>query len=122
MTRLHFNLRRILGDQQPPSAVAHRALRALNLADAESDEAVGPGWFESSWDLVRGLEVREGPLAGSGFAAECDEQPGACLVPAAAHRAFGDAVKIGDLGLAVAAEITHLDEFGQFGINGLEFA
>ena len=22
--------------------------------------AVGPGWFDSSWDLHRGLEVREG--------------------------------------------------------------
>ena len=22
--------------------------------------AVGPGWFDSSWDLQRGLEVREG--------------------------------------------------------------
>ena len=26
-------------------------------------EAVGPGWFESSWDLLSGLEVREVSLA-----------------------------------------------------------
>jgi hypothetical protein len=122
MTRLHFNLRRILGDQQPPSAAAHRALKALNLADAESDEAVGPGWFESSWDLVRGLDVLEGPPADSGLAAERDEQPGTRLFPAPAYRAFGDAVQFGDLGFAVAAEVAHLDEFGEFGIDGLEFA
>ncbi len=29
--------------------------------DAAPDSAFGPGWFESSWDLGRGLEVREDP-------------------------------------------------------------
>lgn len=103
MTRLHFNLRRI-------------------PADGEPDHAVGPGWFDSSWDLVHGLEVRECLPADSGFAAECNEQPGTGLVPAAAHRAFGDTVQFGDLGLAVAAEVAHLDQFSQIGIDGLEFA
>lgn len=118
MTRLHFNLSRILGDRGPTLAASNRALGSPN----ERDEGGGPGWFDSSWDLVHGLEVREGPLAGSGLAAECDEQPGARLVPAAAHRAFGDTLQLCDLGFAVAAEVTHLDEFGQFGIDGLEFA
>jgi len=27
---------------------------------ARSSAAAGPGWFDSSWDLRRGLEVREG--------------------------------------------------------------
>jgi hypothetical protein len=27
----------------------------------------GPGWFESSWELVRGLEVREGLPDGAGL-------------------------------------------------------
>ena len=121
MTRLNFNLRRILGDREPPP-VSHRSLRALNLSDVESRDAVGPGWFDSSWDLVRGLDVLEGPPAGSGLAAECDEQPGTRLFPAPAHCAFGDAVQFGDLGLAVAAEVAHLDEFSEFGIDGLEFA
>ena len=121
MTRLNLNLRRI-GDQQPPSTVSHRTVSALDPSDAESNGAVGPGWFDSSWDLMRGLEVREGPPAGSGGAAECDEQPGTRLVPAAAHRAFGDALEFGDFGFAVAAEVAHLDEFSQFGIDGLEFA
>jgi hypothetical protein len=26
----------------------------------EEDDKTGPGWFDSSWDLRRGLEVREG--------------------------------------------------------------
>ena len=24
--------------------------------------SAGPGWYESSWDLLRGLDVREAPL------------------------------------------------------------
>ena len=59
MASFHFNLRNLLGDREAPLAVSHRTLRALNLVD-EPDEASGPGWFGSSWDLVRGLDVREG--------------------------------------------------------------
>ena len=102
--------------------------------------ARGPGWFDSSWDLVRGLEVREG-LPGDARlhewlcawlrdepAAQCapsalaerDEQPGARLVPAAPHGALVDTLQFGDLDLAVAAEVTHLDQFGEFGIDGLQ--
>ena len=119
MTRSHFNLGRILGNRQGPQATSLRTFRSMNLSDAE---AGGPGWFDSSWDLVRGLEVLEGPPGGSDGAAECDEQPGTRLVPAAAYRAFGDAVQFGDLGFAVAAEVAHLDEFSQFRIDGLQFA
>ena len=107
----------------------------------------GPGWFESSWELTRGLEVREGPpgdapldpwlsdwlredavdarierddlLRLSGVA-ERHEQPGAGLVPAAAHGAVGHALQRRDLGLTVATEVTHLDQFGEFGVDGLE--
>ena len=39
---------------QPPSG-ADVALEAL-----EEDRVRGPGWFDSSWDLRCGLEVREG--------------------------------------------------------------
>jgi hypothetical protein len=46
----------------PPNTL--RALRALRLDDAEVaaevPEPQGPGWFDSSWELVRGLDVREG--------------------------------------------------------------
>jgi hypothetical protein len=34
----------------------------------ESSVASGPGWFESSWELGRGLEVREGLPANLGLA------------------------------------------------------
>jgi len=65
MARFHFDLRTILGSRAAHHAVARRALAALHLAD-EADAAEpaeltkGPGWFDSSWELVHGLEVREG--------------------------------------------------------------
>jgi hypothetical protein len=141
MARFHFiNLRSTPVRGGVQAQVSQRTLKALHLADeGDADESLGPGWFGSSWDLVSGLEVREGllssdaalndwlasclraaPADSSTLAAEGHEQPGACLVPAAPHGAFGDAVQLGDLGLAVAAEVTHLDEFGEFGIDGLE--
>lgn len=62
MARFHFNSR--------PSAVGNhrrrielqRSLEALcpSAEVAEPEVPRGPGWFDSSWDLVRGLEVREG--------------------------------------------------------------
>jgi hypothetical protein len=36
------------------------ALRATRHAEAERPPHRGPGWFDSSWDLRRGCEVREG--------------------------------------------------------------
>lgn len=88
----------------------------------------GPGWFTSSWDLCRGLDVIEACVAGEplaewstlvarhrfepfglgrivGFGSrrpERHEQPGAGLVLTAAHGGFGDALQFGDLDLAVA--------------------
>ena len=136
MIRICFELCRLL---------ARRKAMAV-VDDAEPVEAItggsrraphGPGWFDSSWDLAHGLDVHEGlpadaPLhawlehalraspANSVSVTERDEQPGAGLVPAPAYGALGDAVELGDLGLAVAAEVAHLDQFGQFGIDGLE--
>ena len=40
--------------------VAVAAAHASPEAGERAGAAVGPGWFESSWDLHRGLEVREG--------------------------------------------------------------
>lgn len=42
--------------------VAALALSPLDAAPSDDpvDIAVGPGWFDSSWDLRRGLEVSEG--------------------------------------------------------------
>ena len=134
MARFHFSLRSRVSTALAHPVVSQRSLRALNLVEADADEWAGPGWFDSSGDLMRGLDVREALpsdaqmtdwldqcLRGaSAAAAQRDEQPGAGLVPAAPHGALGDAVEFGDLGLAVAAEVTHLDEFSEFGIDGLE--
>jgi len=68
MARFHFDLRTILGSRAAHHAVSRRALAALHVADladmadaAEPAELTkGPGWFDSSWELVHGLEVREG--------------------------------------------------------------
>ncbi len=133
----------ILRPSRAMSSAADAWLPESVDAMPESEPTRGPGWFDSSWDLLRGLEVREGlpgdarlhewlavclagevprqpaPVASSGRA-ERDEQPGPRLLPATAHRAVGDALQLGDLGLAVAAEVAHLDQFSQFGIDRLE--
>ncbi len=142
MVRFQFSLGSLVGQLVGKAALSQRALRAARLEDAraahEAHEAPqGPGWFESSWDLIHGLEVHEGlpgdarlhewievclreePAARSAVA-ECDEEPGPGLVPASSHGALVDALQLGDLGLAVAAEVAHLDKFGEFGIDGLE--
>ncbi len=138
MARFQFIRRGIAVNPRAHSVVSRHTLRALRLQDADEDER-GPGWFASSWELVRGLEVREASpgdarlhewLDGIRLAArhtgaasglpECDVEPGAGLVPVAPHGALGHAPELGDLGFAVAAEVTHLDQFSEFGIDGLE--
>jgi hypothetical protein len=57
--------------------IARKALRALQsletlrrAAERESapgDEPFGPGWFDSSWELGKGLDVREGLPAEAGL-------------------------------------------------------
>lgn len=120
MIRFSFSLRRC-GKRRLGTIAASRGM-LRDIAHGHTPEprggSRGPGWFDSSWDLIHGLEVREWPLGST--LAERDEQPGARLVPPAPHGAFVDALQLGDLDLAVAAEITHLDQFGEFGIDGLE--
>ena len=137
MARFHFSSNRAPAGRTAHPMVSQRTLKALHLEEAAADdEPLGPGWFDSSWDLVCGLEVREAapsdtPLndwlswclraaAEDSATAQRNEQPGARLVPAPPHGALGDAEQLGDLGLGVAAEVAHLDEFSQFGIDGLE--
>ena len=59
---------------------ALRALKALEAlrepGEAAFDESHGPGWFDSSWELVQGLEVREGLPADAGL----DEWLAVCLM------------------------------------------
>ena len=60
MARFHFSLRS--ATPAPAGAAPPRVARGWTLDAAIDTPAVGqgPGWFESSWELVRGLEVREG--------------------------------------------------------------
>jgi hypothetical protein len=59
MARFRFTLRRLFAEGATQPLVSQRSLRALDLIDAD-ELPRGPGWFDSSWDLNRGLEVREG--------------------------------------------------------------
>ena len=141
MARVQFKVRSVVVTRLVRPAVSQRSLRALAWVDDQDEEvSQGPGWFDSSWELIRGLEVNESassemplndwleaclrstaaarPVASA--VAQRHEQPGTRLVPAAPHGALGDALQLGDLGFAVAAEVAHLDQFSEFGIDGLE--
>ena len=141
MARVQFKVRSIVVTRLARPAVSQRSLRALALVDDQDDEVPqGPGWFDSSWELIRGLEVNEGSPSDARLndwleaclrstaaarpvvsaVAQRHEQPGARLVPAAPHGALGHALQFGDLGFGVAAEVAHLDQFSEFGIDGLE--
>lgn len=95
MARFHFNVQRMFGLVAADSHGARRVLRALpprNGDDTDADGGVparGPGWFESSWELVRGLEVREGLPGNAGlneWLALCLAGPPAALREAARAR------------------------------------
>ena len=74
MVRFNFSLGGYSVQVQKQAVVSLRTLRALHLVDerladghlgeaglaAEEMAPRGPGWFQSSWELVCGLEVREG--------------------------------------------------------------
>ena len=70
MARFNFSLGGFQVQVQHQAVVSMRTLRALALAAEEptgpclaADQEAplhGPGWFDSSWDLMCGLDVREG--------------------------------------------------------------
>jgi hypothetical protein len=104
MARFQFNQHSICARIGAHVAVSQRTLRALKLQE-DSDAVQGPGWFDSSWELVCGLEVREGPPE---------------------HRSLGQAVAFGAFDFAAAAatdaatDAAPNDPFGEFRIDGLE--
>ena len=59
MAHFHFNLRSLIASPAARDAAWRRSLNELPADDA-TEVVKGPGWFDSSWDLVHGLEVREG--------------------------------------------------------------
>jgi hypothetical protein len=70
MARFNFSLGGYQVQVQRQAVVSMRTLQALELAEqvlaaqcgAELVAVLpqGPGWFDSSWELMRGLDVREG--------------------------------------------------------------
>jgi hypothetical protein len=65
MARFNFSLGGYVVQVRKQAVVSMRTERILDLlADeclAEEEKLTrGPGWFDSSWELVRGLEVQEG--------------------------------------------------------------
>ncbi|MDE2095475.1 MAG: hypothetical protein KGI87_16645 [Burkholderiales bacterium] len=58
MARFQFNVRTLVAGCTAHAVVSQRTLGALELAGAD-EPPQGPGWFDSSWELVRGLEVHE---------------------------------------------------------------
>ena len=70
MARFNFSLGGYQVQVQHQAVVSMRTLRALALAAeepigpclaADEEEPLhGPGWFDSSWELMCGLDVREG--------------------------------------------------------------
>ena len=64
MARFRFNLRLAPARAASLAVVSQRTLAALNLLQPEpaapAEAPQGPGWFDSSWELIRGLDVHEG--------------------------------------------------------------
>ena len=105
MARFQFTLRSLVDHATPYAVVSQRTLRAVHLDAARADPEPapqGPGWFESSWELIHGLDVREG-LPGD---ARLNEWLAAYV------RAD----------LAPAADVARLDPFSGFGIEALTLA
>ena len=109
MARFQFNVRDFVAGFTARAVVSQRTLKALDLAGAD-DPPQGPGWFDSSWELIRGLEVHEGLPFDAGLhdrlraclRGEPDQRIETALVP---RRAPAD---------------ERVDRFSEFKIEGLE--
>ncbi len=111
MARFQFNLHRLLTPRAAQPVVAQHALRDL-MAQDEKGAARGPGWFDSSFDLSHGLEVRD---AGDGG---YDDWLAARAIAERRAAARRSAV----VAAAAAAATATLDDFSRFGIEGLALA
>ncbi len=109
MARFHFSLSSFVGQHTSAAIVSQRTLRALRIDEAvgePNEPRQGPGWFASSWDLIHGLDVREGLP----FDARLNDWRGTALV---------DVTQFNDLDLGLLDEPAHADAFSDFGIDGL---
>jgi hypothetical protein len=108
MARFQFNLRHLLTPRGAHPIVAQRSPHELQLDDARESPR-GPGWFDSSWELSRGLEVHEG-TPGDGRYDDWLVARAQVERRAAASRA------------ARTVRKPPPDDFSRFGIDGLELA
>ena len=109
MARFQFNVRTFVAGFTVRAVVAQHTLRALDLAGAD-EPPQGPGWFDSSWDLIRGLEVHEGLP----FDARLHDWLRACLRVEADER-----LDVSPAPRRARPAAQH-DPFSAFGIDGLE--
>jgi len=118
MAHFHFNLRSLIASPAARDAAWRRSLDELP-ADEAIEIVKGPGWFDSSWDLVHGLEVHEG-LPGDAQLHEWLEvwlrdERAAPLAPRPARH-------LGALQRAAASAPARDERFDAYGIDGLELA
>ena len=136
MARFQFISRSFLTSRRTACTIVQRALRE-QPPQAAFEPAQGPGWFDSSFELSHGLDVRD---AGEGgyddwlaARAVAERRAAAKRTPrraAAAPRAeSGDMMDLADLthlarrvSAAPAAATPTVDEFSRFGIEGLALA
>lgn len=84
-----------------------------------NDRPLGPGWFDSSWELRTGLEVREDLLLDARWP-ERREFTDAPLMTALADRSCLDLEQLDVLASPSPGGVSLVDAFSQFGIDGLE--
>jgi hypothetical protein len=118
MAHFHFNLRNLIVTPAARNAAWRRSLDELPADDA-IEIVKGPGWFDSSWDLVHGLEVREG-LPGDAQLHEWLEvwlrdERAAPVAPRPARN-------LGALQRSVAPAPVRAERLDAFDIEGLELA
>ncbi|CAM5795946.1 hypothetical protein [Rhizobacter fulvus] len=139
MARFQFIPRSFLTSRRTACAIVHRALRE-QPPQAAFEPAQGPGWFDSSFELSHGLDVRD---AGEGgyddwLAARAIAERRVAAKRAPRRAAPAPRAEPGDMmDLADLADLTHLarrvsatpadatptvDEFSRFGIEGLALA
>ncbi len=119
MARFQFKLRSLLAPRRMRAAVSPRALPAPAPDDA-TERPKGPGWFDSSWDLTRGLEVREGLPGDAGLNDWLD----VCLryEPRKPTKRPAGRAGRGPRPASRPTPCRELDPFAAFGIDGLELA
>ena len=108
MAHFHFNLRSLTTSPAARDAAWRRSLDELP-GDEVIEIVKGPGWFDSSWELSRGLEVHEG-TPGDGRYDDWLVARAQVERRAAASRA------------ARTVRKPPPDDFSRFGIDGLELA